>query len=80
MVLILLRSTIIHQTQPGFGSGVNWQISGMHACGFSMFWMGHCRTNVKILVLLRLLPCIVLFINGNEKFGFEFDKFCNVNN
>lgn len=33
--------------------------------------MGQCGMNVKRLVLVRLLPCIVLFNNGNTKFEFE---------
>lgn len=33
--------------------------------------MGQCGMNVKFLVLARLLPCIVLFGNGNTKFEFE---------
>lgn len=27
--------------------------------------------NVTVFVLLRVLPCIVLFVNGNKKFEFE---------
>lgn len=33
--------------------------------------MGQCGMNVKLLVLVRLLPCLVLFDNGNTKFEFE---------
>lgn len=33
--------------------------------------MGQCGMNVKLLVLVRILPCIVSFDNGNTKFEFE---------